>query len=507
MPSQGQAKLFAQNRTYQLRLLGTLLCREQLNQLALSQTFLIAGLRDRQRNRWLRSLQLVRVGILGPLDVRIGGTPVQIRRGISRTMLIALALHVGETLNADALMELLWGESQPQNPVNALQVQMSHLRKVLEHATGDARSLIITRAGGYALDIETEDIDAIRFERLVREANTSTAFGPHGHPLALDLLDEALALWRGDALIDVAGQAFAAGETTRLTELRWAAIEARNDLRLSTGGHRELVGELRAAVDAQPLRERFHEQLMIALYRSGRQGDALRAYESARRALVEELGIGPGPRLQHVEKLILEQDESLDWTQKPSDVESGAPTEIVRPGSSVGRTRSELPLSVTSLIGRSVEMDRIAELLRRARVVTLTGPGGAGKSRLAIEAAHREAATREVWYVELSAVSAPDLVSATVAMCLGVSVQPDDDPIDRVVTALSLQRGLLLLDTCEHAVGAVADLVSGIARYCRDVTVLATSRRPLGVAGEVAWPVPPLALAPTQVVSADAASS
>ncbi|HEX2063328.1 MAG TPA: AfsR/SARP family transcriptional regulator [Acidimicrobiales bacterium] len=256
----------------------------------------------------------MRFGILGPLAVEVGGVPVEIRRGRPRTLLVALLLRAGETVGTSRLMELLWGYDQPRNPANALQIQVSYLRKVLGGPGEEGSRRIVTRPGGYAIELAPDELDADRFERLVGEAAARRSGASTADlEVAAELLDEALGLWRGDALEDVAGQPFAVGQITRLEESRWAAVEARNDLRLDLGRHRELIGELSQLVSRLPLRERFHEQLVLALYRSGRQADALRAYAHARSVLVEELGLEPGPRLQDLERAVLAQDQRLDW--------------------------------------------------------------------------------------------------------------------------------------------------------------------------------------------------
>ena len=233
----------------------------------------------------------------------------------------------------------------------------------------------------------------------------------------LEEVDAALGLWRGEALEDVAGMEFARGEITRLSELRWAAAERRVDLLLRLGRHGDAIGHLVELVERLPLRERFHEQLVLALYRAGRQGDALRAYELARRTLVEELGVDPGAELRDLERRVLQHDPSLDWAP-PVAVGPDAATEaraepVLAPGGIAGR----VPVPVSPLIGRSTELARLDELLERHRAVTLTGPAGAGKTRLAIELAGR--ARRPVCYVDFSPLDEAKLVAPTVAAAAG----------------------------------------------------------------------------------------
>lgn len=445
----------------------------------------------------------MRFAILGPLTVAEGSTAVEIRRGIPRTLLIALLLRAGETVSAGALMELLWGDEQPRNPANALQIQVSYLRRVLSSAGGGGGQRIVTRAGGYAIELGPDELDAREFDRLVSEAAARRSGGSRDDwEAALDLLDRALALWRGDALEDVAGEPFVIGEITRLEESRWAAVAARNELLLALGRHAELVGALGQLVGRLPLRERFHEQLMLALYRSGRQADALRAFANARTVLVEELGLEPGARLKELERLILHQDPSLDWSPPQGDATAAPP-----PATPALVSGGTLPVPLSPLVGREREVTSARQLLGRARLLTLTGPAGAGKSRLALELAHLEAGVSSVWIVDLASVASDDRVAAAVAAALGVPSTPDDDTVTALTSALAIERGLLLLDTCERVLVGAAEVASRVLRHCPGMRVLATSRRPLGITGEIAWPVPPLALPPPGATSREEIAS
>ncbi|MDP1794294.1 MAG: BTAD domain-containing putative transcriptional regulator [Acidimicrobiales bacterium] len=447
-------------------------------------------------------------GVLGPLEVRTGSgvdaRSIEIRRGLPRTLLTMLVLHAGETVSASRLADALWDDDPPRNPANALQIQISYLRKQLT-AEGSLQP-IITRPGGYSLNIEREQIDAYRFEQVVRATSRSTRTSRDEILIALGELDDALTLWRGDALADVTGEPFAMGEAARLQDLRLVALELRHELMLTLGRHHELVGELTAMVGEHPLRERLHEQLLVALYRSGRQSDALRAYDHTRTHLLEELGIDPGPRLQELQRQILAQDPSLSWTPSPDDMPAtvSVKSESSGPDRTASRPTATIPIAVTALVGRDIELARIRKLLDRSRIVTLTGPAGTGKSRLALEVASARALEADVWFVDLAAVADPDVVAATVAAALAVPVAPGEDAVTSVASSLACRNGLLVLDTCEHVVGAASLLAGRILRQARDVRILTTSRRPLGITGEIAWPVPPLALAPPDSRSADA---
>jgi predicted ATPase/DNA-binding SARP family transcriptional activator len=421
--------------------------------------------------------------------------------------LVALVVRRGRTVTSDFLVDLLWGDEPPRNPANALQIQVSYLRKTLGNAGAQAAALLETRAGGYALVVAPEQVDAHRFEVAVRsftslrELRSGTEVSE-----ALDRVDRALGLWRGAALEDVAGTEFAEGEITRLDELRWLAIERRVDLLLLLGRHGDAVGELAELVQRMPLRERYHEQLVLALYRSGRQAEALRAYGDARRTLVEELGLEPGTGLRDLERRVLQHDPSLDWAPldaaPPPSEASDQLAEAPLPHRS---TSGRLPVPVSPLIGRVDELDRLLHLLEQHRAVTLTGPAGAGKTRLAIDVAARNG--RHVCYVDFSPLDDPALVAPTVAAAAGVAIKPSDEPVASIAETLASREMLLVLDTCEHVVAAVAQLVSAVLRVAASVRVLVTSRRPLGVSGEFAWPVPPLGLPSPDATSSEAITS
>jgi predicted ATPase/DNA-binding SARP family transcriptional activator len=431
----------------------------------------------------------VEFGVLGPLVVQAGGSDVEIRRGISRTLLAALLLRPGDTVSAPSLMEILWGEDQPRNPANALQIQISYLRKALSAGLVDARQPIVTRAGGYALEVDPTSVDAVRFEQLVGELEPpDDASTDDQLRSSLEKVDAALALWRGDAFSDVLGEPFVQGAVARLDEAHWQARELRVDIQLALGRHGEAVGELGTMITEQPLRERLHERLVVALYRSGRQADALRAYEAAREILLEELGLDPGPELRQLQSRILAQDPSLEW---PSRARQPSTTDVAPVPE---WRRSYVPAPTSPLVGREADLSRLRDLMARSRLVTLTGPGGAGKTRLAIDLA-RTVGSDPVWYVDLGPIELPEQVASTVASSLGATTGPADDPVQVVAAVLANESGLLVLDTCEHVLNGAAVLVATVLRQAPDMRVLATSRRPLAVGGEAAWPVPPLGLA------------
>jgi YVTN family beta-propeller protein len=242
--------------------------------------------------------------ILGPLEVLDDGRRIALGGPRQRAVLAVLLLHRGDVVSVDRLIDLVWSDRPPATAVKTLQVYVSHLRRAL----GDG--VVVTASGGYSLAVEAERVDALRFERLVSEGHSALA--SDGPERAAELLRSALALWRGPALGDLAYETFARDAVARLDELRLAAVEERVEADLQLGRHRELVGELEGLVREHPLRERLRGQQMLALYRSGRQADALESYRRARRALTDELGIEPGRELRRLEHAILTQDPALD---------------------------------------------------------------------------------------------------------------------------------------------------------------------------------------------------
>ena len=381
------------------------------------------------------------------------GRALSIERGRQRALLGCLLLRANEVVAQDRLVDALWGESPPATAVTKLHGHVSRLRRVL----GAGR--LETRPPGYVLRVEPGELDLHRFREL----------------LAHDRHGEALALWRGEALADLAFEDFARTEIVRLEELRVSALEARFEHELAAGHHSELAGELAAAVRAYPLRERIAGQLMLALYRSGRQAEALAAYHDARTSLIEELGLEPGEELGLLQRRILVHDPALDHT-RPS-------------------RRAELPASVTSFVGRTRELEQIGALVMRpgVRLVTLTGAGGTGKTRLALEVARGVAGefADGARFAPLAAVAAPEVVPHAIADALALH-QSSGQAIEDALKAFLADRELLLvLDNLEHLLEA-APLATELLAAAPRVTILATSRTHLNLYGESEYPVPPL---------------
>lgn len=427
------------------------------------------------------------VRLLGVLEVLTEGVPVELRTAKVRAVLAMLALHPGQVLSAEHLAEGLWGDNPPPSAANTLQGYISQLRRVL------GRDSIVTRAPGYLLALPADAVDVRRFERLVTEGRTALDAGRAIEAAAL--LERALSLWRGPALNEFAYEPFAQVEANRLEEMRLVAIEELVEARLALGRHTELVGELRALIDQHPLRERLWRQLMQALYRCGRQAEALRAFSELRGHLGAELGIDPSPELQRLEEAMLLQKPELEWRRTGGGVATAAGT--------AASTRT-LPVPRSSFVGRDHELRELEKLTTTAAIVTVVGPGGSGKSRLALEVARRLSPnhTGGTWLVELASVSEPALVPQEVAAAVGVREEQGRPSAESLADALD-RHTLLVLDNCEHLVDAAAALVDTLARAAPTLTVLATSREPLRVDGEVLWRIPTLAVPETDSMPAD----
>jgi class 3 adenylate cyclase len=295
--------------------------------------------RDEARQRG-RGIPTIEVGILGPLEVRNGREVIDVGAGRPRALLALLAIHAKEVVPAERLVDALWGERPPDGATHTLVVHVSALRRALEphRAPRDKGTLLRTQAPGYVLDLPPEAVDAVHFERLAAQGRAALDAGDA--EAAASLLGQALALWRGPALLDFCYEDFARTEAARLDEARLAAVEARLDAELALGHHAQIVGELEALTAANPLREAFWSRRMLALYRCGRQAEALRAYQELRHILGEELGLEPSHTLQALEESILGQDADLDWT--PSD------------SSDLGRPRN-LPTGVVTFLLTDIE--------------------------------------------------------------------------------------------------------------------------------------------------------
>lgn len=397
---------------------------------------------------------LPRACVLGPIEfIGADGRLVDLPSATQRRLLALLAVRVGTTVRSEVLAECLG-----VTPA-AVRKAVSRLRS----AVGDA--LLHTDPIGYRLAGEV-DVDAVRFVRATRAA--ADANDPIG------ALDAVLALWHGEAIEEFGSEPWARADAARLSELRWNAIEDRAELLIVAGREAEAIAALEQHIDRHPPRDRPRGLLIRALAAAGRQADALRAYQSYRAYLAEELGTEPSAAVTAVERQVARDWDVVSIT-KASDASL-----IARPSTTT------LPVPVTTWVGPTAHLDDLAAKLPNSRVMTLIGPGGVGKTRTAIEVARRAHAQFPdgVWHLLLASIDDPDGVASAVASSMRIQADHQMTITDSIIDWLRDRRALLVLDNCEHVIEGAADLVSALTRRCDTVTVLSTSRERLGVDGE-----------------------
>ncbi|HEY7260623.1 MAG TPA: BTAD domain-containing putative transcriptional regulator [Trebonia sp.] len=450
--------------------------------------------------------ETVRISVLGPLAVTdAAGSPVRIGGQRVRALLALLALAAGNPVPAHALIERLWPDDRPVDAANALQSLVSRLRTALREA-GGAESVLESSPAGYRLAVPPQAVDAVAFEARARDGARALAAGDPA--TAARLLREALGAWRGPALADVAGREFAAAPAARLEELRTTAVLDRIEADLALGEAVAVTGELRELSAADPLAERPRALLMRALAAAGRQADALAVYAAGRELLADRLGVDPSPRLEEAYLAVLRQE--VPQAQAAGAAQLHPERTVASPAPPTPLPGAQRP--PTSFIGRDDDLSGVLKKLAAERLVTLTGPGGVGKTRLAVEAAAR--LTAPAWFAELAPVSEPSEVPYAVLDALGLrqrviarrgaDATAHSDPADRLCDALAGREAVLILDNCEHVIEAAARLAGQVLASCAGVTILATSREPLRIDGETLWPVAPLAAPPASQVPAGA---
>jgi predicted ATPase/DNA-binding SARP family transcriptional activator len=426
----------------------------------------------------------VQIGILGPLEVHgDGGQAVAIAGSRLRRLLTRLALDAGRVVPAAELVEAVWVDDPPHDVANALQSLVSRLRRAL----GDP-ALVQQVAAGYRLDLPREQVDAYTFvERAATGRRALQSGDPRG---ASALLASALRCWRGSPLADADDAPYAAAPIARWDEIRLSAAADRIEAELQLGNAAAVVPELEELVAANPLRERFVGQLMTALAGTGRTADALAAYESLRGRLADLLGADPGPDLQAQHLALLRGERQAAAEPSPA------------------ARRTNLRSAVSSFIGREAELARIGELVAGNRLTTIVGPGGAGKTRLATEAAAplTERYRDGVWLVELAPVTDESAIAQAVLGAFGLrdtrildrrsEMGSGMTAVERVFDTLADSDALLVIDNCEHLIGGVAEFAESLLSRCPQVRALATSREPLGLPGEALVSIPPLGLPP-----------
>ena len=438
--------------------------------------------------------------LLGPFEVVTDLGQRRLPGRGERALLALLALSVGRVVPTSALVDALWSSGElPVDPGNALHVRVSKLRRAL--AAIDAPDLVHRDGSGYRLDLNPESVDAHQFTSLVEAARRT------GDPqLAVETYAGALSMWRGDPLVDFAGAAWTLVEAGRLAELRLAAIAERADRMLTLGRFEQTVADLEPVVAAHPTRERLVGQLMTALFNAGRQADALAVYAETRRALTEELGLDPSRELRSVMEQVLRHDPAIALASRtraaavPHPRSADEKAEPRTPASAeTTRSVADLPLRLTSFVGRDRDVHNVHQALDRSRLVTLVGPGGAGKTALGNRGRPpgRRAVPGRRRLVRLAAITEPELLPQAIADALGLSIEGGTavhHPLDVLVGRLARRNMLVVLDNCEHLIDPVTSLVETVLERCPEVRVLATSREALAVPGELQFPVAPLAV-------------
>ncbi|WP_433681054.1 BTAD domain-containing putative transcriptional regulator [Nocardia sp. CA-119907] len=438
----------------------------------------------------------MQIGVLGPLEIRVDdGGLIEISGSRLRALLIALALEPGRAVPKTQLVDWIWGEQPPSDAANALQALVSRLRRALPDGSLDVQ------AGGYRLAVQPRAVDAVRFEQLLDQARGGTDLQ------RAPLLREALELWRGAPMqdVDVRESAAVDAVVTRFEGLHLAALEDRYEAEVRLGRGPELVTELTEEVARNPLRERLVAALMRALAAAGRGAEALTVYQRAREALADELGVDPAPELSALHVALLRGEVGAREEDRKTNL------------------RAEL----TSFVGKYPDIAAVRELIAGHRLTTLTGPGGSGKTRLALETARTllDDLPDGAWLVELASVgtsgdkgSGPEgqgdgknlAQSALAALGLRDALlggAPNAEPMERLIAAIRERETLLILDNCEHVIDAAAAFAHRLLGECQRLRILATSREPLGITGEAIWQVQPLVSPAENADPAEIASS
>nr|WP_246497162.1 BTAD domain-containing putative transcriptional regulator [Sphaerisporangium rubeum] len=412
------------------------------------------------------------VAVLGAIDVRRDGTRLVVPAGKTTEVLVRLALDAGVLVRGERLIEDLWPEQAGGVSRNTLQSKVSRLRRVL----GDP-GLVVGGGAGYTLAVEPRCVDALEVLRL---AETATSLRRAGDAAAAErACGTALAMFRGDLLADAGDGAWLVPYRTRLEETRLRLTEERLAARLGLGAAAELIGDLEGLVAVHPLREGLWTLLVTALYRAGRQADALEACRRVRRRLADELGLDPGTELRDLEQRILRHDRGLDTPARE--------TPAVPAGQAM-TVRGNLPALSASLVGREADLVAVRRLVEERRLVTVTGPAGVGKTRLAIEVAREARTDGGAWLVRLENTPVGASLWPGIGEAFGLSAATEAMVLDR-------HRGsgvLVVLDNCEHLVETLPDTVERMVNADPGVRVLATSQVPLGMDGEAVYPLEPL---------------
>lgn len=436
----------------------------------------------------------------GPLRVLVPGGEAVRPRGEKQAQLLAtLLVRAPRIVTTESLLDRLWPDDPPGDPMAALHVHVSRLRAFLKGAGLDPAT--IEQDGiGYRLRADGVEIDLDAFESSACDVLDGASRGENED---LAAIDDVLALVTGEPFENLGALEEFASRRRRLDDLRHRLLDRRVELLLES----DPVGAVRAAetrVADDPLRERARELHLRALQRAGRRSDALAAYQDYRLHLSEELGLDPSVSIERLHLRILDGDGD-DGTETATGDDAAASAESIphRPMVPARGIRPTLPAPITPLVAREPELTTLARLLESTRLLTLTGTGGAGKTRLAIEAARRRRRDTddEVAWVGLGTVTDPILVPVEIARALRIPEATDRTVLDSLTTVLEPRPFTLVLDNCEHVIEAIAEVVTALLGTCLRLTIVATSREPLKLGGEVAWPVPTLSLPPADATT------
>ncbi|MDA3648015.1 winged helix-turn-helix domain-containing protein [Saccharopolyspora indica] len=425
----------------------------------------------------------MRIEVLGPVRLSTDvGVAVDVAERKVRLLLAALVAAGGAPVPAEALVDRVWGENLPANPKRVLRAKLSQLRAALDRARPGARELLAHTPAGYRLAVEPGSVDAGRFRDEVERARRLSA-GKRA-----EVLDRALSMWNGEAYADFADELWLAPVIAELEEARLTAVELLAEALLESGTPERAIERANGVAAAHPTRERLVSALMLALYQAGRQHEALELFEALRHRLAEDVGVDPSPQVRELHGRILRQDPALTGD---------------RPRGRSALARTNVPAETAALIGRRREIDEIAASLTGTRLVTLTGAGGVGKTRLALHLARAQLAQfhRGTWFIDLTELASTpagerpsvERVADLVMSALDLPSAPADN-FAEVCEALGSRPSLLVLDNCEHVVDEVAEFVARLLRRAPGVRVVATSRQPLGLPEEQRYGVAPLAV-------------
>jgi predicted ATPase/DNA-binding SARP family transcriptional activator/predicted negative regulator of RcsB-dependent stress response len=434
---------------------------------------------------------MLTVAVLGPVEVRRDGELVSVPAGKTTEVLVRLALAAPHPVRAELLIDDLWADEVGSTNKNTLQSKVSQLRRALGGA-----DLLISAGRGYRLAVTADDVDALRVEGLTARASAALRAGDAR--ACLELTTEGLSLFRGDVLADAGDGAWLEAHRTRLAELEGGLLSDQLAARVELSPGADVIAALEVAIAQHPLREALWISLITALYRAGRQSDALAAYSRVRGQLAEELGIDPGPALRSLETLILQQSPDLDQTpaaeRSRGPLPQAMPVHALQPGN--------LPGITSALVGRGLELEELTNKLAASRLVTLTGPGGVGKTRLAVEVARGTQVPGGSWLIRLDTVEPGVPLAQAVAELMEL---PGGEA--KLFERLASNSTLLVLDNCEHLIDDVATLTTTLLDRAPGLRILATSQAPLRVDGETVVVLEPLAITDSIELFAQRASA